>query len=69
MKSIHQKHEILESLDALDQVQAEKVLTYIKALLVNQIEQDSREQRAKREAMMQIRQALGATRSPLSPNF
>lgn len=45
---------ILQSLDDMDQVQMEDVLTYIKSIL-----QESASQRSfKREAMKEIRQAL-----------
>jgi hypothetical protein len=61
MTNIHQKHQILESLDSLDQAQAEKVLEYIKGLMVP-ARDGSRYQKLKREAMKEIRQALGKGR-------
>lgn len=47
---------ILQSLDTMDTVQMEEVLTYIKGLLHKP--QESNYQRFKREAMKEIRQAL-----------
>jgi mRNA-degrading endonuclease RelE of RelBE toxin-antitoxin system len=67
MYTIDQKHQILESLDALDQAQAEKVLSYIKGLLHTSRE-DAGYQKLKREAMKEIRQALGNGRK-LNPTF
>lgn len=64
MSSIHQKNKILESLDELDQAQAEKVLNYIKGMT----QPLRNEQQIKREAMKQIRQALGNSRT-LNPSF
>jgi len=66
MKSFHQKHEILDSLESLDQSQTEKVLEYIRSLLYTQDEVSH--QRLKREAMKEIRQALGNDRK-LRPSF
>jgi len=60
MKSFHKKHEILDSLESLDQSQTEKVLEYIKSLLYKNDE--ASHQRLKREAMKEIRQALGNDR-------
>jgi signal transduction histidine kinase len=57
MKTIDQKHQILESLDTLDQNQTEKVLNYINDL-INVSREDVRYQRLKREAIKEIRQAL-----------
>lgn len=67
MKTSDQKHEILESLEALDQRQAEKVLTYIKGLL-HAPENDASYRKLKRNALKEIRQALGK-RSQVSPSF
>ena len=61
MTSINQKHQILESLDSLDQTQTEKVLDYIKELLTTSRD-DARYQTLKREAIKEIRQALGKGR-------
>jgi hypothetical protein len=61
MTSIHQKHEILESLNSLDQTQAEKVLAYIKGLVYTTPDEASYK-RFKREAMKEIRHALGKGR-------
>jgi hypothetical protein len=58
MTNIHQKHQILESLNSLDQAQAEKVLEYIKGLMVPSRE-GSGYRKLKREAMKEIRHALG----------
>ena len=56
MNSVTKKLQILESLNAMDQSQTEKVLAYIKEILTpkNEIEYN----RNKREAMNEIRQAL-----------
>lgn len=67
MTSIHQKHQILESLDSLDPSQTEKVLEYIRVLLYTKKEETSH-QRLKREALKEIRQALGNDRK-LRPSF
>jgi hypothetical protein len=50
----------LESLNALDQTQTEKVLAYIKDMLTPSDE--SQYKRNKREAMKEIRQALSRER-------
>jgi len=60
MTTIHQKHQILESIEALDQTQAEQVLAYIKGLVMPRDEAGHR--KFKREAMKEIRQALGKNR-------
>ena len=67
MNSFHQKNQILESLDSLDQGQTEKVLEYIRSL-VHCRSEESAQQRLKREAMKEIRLALGADRK-LRPFF
>ena len=59
MTNIHQKHQILESIEALDQTQAEQVLAYIKGLLAPD---EAGHRKLKREAMKEIRQALGKNR-------
>jgi len=61
MTSIHQKHEILESLNSLDPSQTEKVLAYIKGLLYTTPDEASHK-KFKREAMKEIRYALGKGR-------
>lgn len=67
MTNFNEKTQILESLDSLDQGQAEKVLAYIKGLTaVPRNEADYR--KFKREALKEIRQALGNTRK-LRPSF
>lgn len=48
---------ILQSLDAMDKVQMEEVLQYIRGIL-NQPEKTSDYQTFKKEAMKEIRQAL-----------
>jgi len=58
MTNIHHKHQILESLDSLDQAQTEKVLEYIKGL-VTPSKEATGYKKLKREAMKEIRQALG----------
>jgi len=60
MTSNHQKHQILESIEALDQTQAEQVLAYIKGLMAPRDEAGHR--KLKREALKEIRQALGKNR-------
>lgn len=62
MSNTTQKLSILESLNALDQAQAEKVLSYIKNLLNTSSEEEMRYQRFKREAMKEIRQAINHER-------
>lgn len=64
MTGINQKHKIVESLDFLDQVQMEKVLDYINGM----IKPLRNDQFVKREALKQIRQALGNSRT-LNPTF
>ena len=60
MKTIR-KLAILESLDAMDQVQMEKVLQYIKDVLRQEQATDSR--RFRQQAMEQIRHALRSERN------
>lgn len=62
MTNIHHKHQILESLDSLNQAQSEKVLEYIKGLLVPSKEETGYK-KLKREALKEIRQALGNSRT------
>jgi len=62
MTTIHQKHAILESLDSLDQSQTEKVLAYIKGLLYSS-QDEAAHQKLKREALKEIRRALGKGRN------
>ena len=59
MSTVHQKIQIVESLDSLDQVQAAKVLEYIKAMLYTPRE-EMIHQNFKREAMKEIRKALSS---------
>ena len=56
MNSVTKKLQILESLNAMDQTQTEKVLAYIKDILTPKSEIEYK--RNKREAMKEIRQAL-----------
>jgi hypothetical protein len=60
MNSVTKKLQILESLNAMDQTQMEKVLTYISDLLTPKSELEYK--RSKREAMKEIRQALNRER-------
>ena len=57
MITLHKKHQILESLDSMDEEQAEQVLTYIKRML-NLPSGEISYAQFKREAMNEIRQAL-----------
>ncbi|HEY3402817.1 MAG TPA: hypothetical protein VGK59_05475 [Ohtaekwangia sp.] len=61
MTVINQKHEILESLNSLDQGQTEKVLDYIKGLLYAP-KSGAEYRRFKQEALKEIRQALTSSR-------
>ncbi|HEY0652382.1 MAG TPA: hypothetical protein VGD65_04600 [Chryseosolibacter sp.] len=65
MTSINQKNQIVESLDSLDQDQTKKVLDYITSMIHSSSRDDKR---IKREALRQIRQALGNSRT-LNPTF
>ena len=56
MSSITKKLQILESLNAMDQTQTEKVLAYIKDMLTPKSEIERKGN--KREAMKENRQAL-----------
>jgi tellurite resistance protein len=60
MNSVTKKLQILESLNAMDQTQTEKVLAYIKDMLTPKSEVEYK--RNKREAMKEIRQALNTER-------
>lgn len=60
MNSVTEKLLILESLNAMDQTQTEKVLAYIRDMLTPKSERDYK--RNKREAMKEIRQALSSER-------
>jgi hypothetical protein len=61
MTARNQKTQILESLASLNQTEAEKVLNYIRGLK-REPDTESTHQRTKREAMIQIRQALNSGR-------
>lgn len=67
MTSFYQRHQILASLDGLDQVQTEKVLDYIRAL-ERPAKDESHHQKVKREALKEIRLALNHDRT-LKPYF
>jgi hypothetical protein len=67
MTLFHQKHQILASLDSMDQGQTEKVLEYIKSIMYSK-KKEASQKYLKREAMKEIRQALGDDRN-LSPLF
>lgn len=67
MTNFDQKHQILASLDTLDQEQTQRVMAYIKSLTYKPAEEVSY-QKFKREAMKEIRQALGGSRK-LRPYF
>jgi tellurite resistance protein len=62
MTTVTKKLQILESLDALDQTQSEKVLAYIKSMLAPPQDEGQYKQ-FKREAMKEIRKALKTDRS------
>lgn len=67
MTLFHQKHQILASLDSMDQGQTEKVLEYIKSIMYSK-KNEASQNYLKREAMKEIRQALGDDRN-LNPLF
>jgi hypothetical protein len=67
MSYFHQKHQIMESLDSLDQGETNKVLEYIQSLKRYSKEETAHE-RLKREAMKEIHLALGKDRK-LRPFF
>jgi len=67
MTSFYQRHQILASLDGLDQSQTEKVLEYIRSLQGTG-KNESHHQKVKRQAMKEIRLALGHDRT-LKPYF
>ena len=62
MTTATQKLQILESLDALDQSQSEKVLAYIRTIM-KAVQDENQKKRLKREAMREIRKALKTDRS------
>lgn len=61
----YQKLQLLESISALDPNQAEKVLEFIKGLSYNSVDELTYK-RFKREAMKEIRHALGNEQSRAS---
>lgn len=58
MKTVTPKIAILGTLDSMDNVQAEKVLEYIKSLLNNNSGKNQNYNRFKQEALREIRNAL-----------
>jgi hypothetical protein len=56
MTKIH-KHQILESLNSMDQTQMEKVLNYVRSI-AQQSSAETAYERFKKNAMKEIRQAL-----------
>jgi len=68
MTTFNQKHQILESLDSLDQRQTEEVLEYIKGLL-NDPRTEADYKKFKRDALKEIRQALKTGARKLRPSF
>ena len=67
MTTFNQKHQILASLETLDQGQTEKVLEYIQSLLLTP-KKEADYKRFKKEAIGEIRQALGKART-FKPTF
>lgn len=65
MTTINQKVQILESLNSLDRYQTEQVMQYIKNLMHVSADEASHN-RFKREALKEIRQALGDNRQVIS---
>lgn len=63
MTNKSKKNEILESLDSLDQSQADKVLEYIKGMLTSN---ETYHKKLKREAIKEIQQALNKRKLNLS---
>ena len=63
----NKKHQILESIDSLNQAQADKVLEYIKGLLYTSND-EAYYKKLKREGLKEIRQALSKGRK-LNPAF
>lgn len=61
MNAIHQRHQILASLEVMDQAQREKVLNYIKGLLHYPVRENAYD-KLKREGLKQIQQALKETK-------
>lgn len=62
MTTVTHKLRILESLEALDQPQSEKVLAFIRNILAA-AQDENQHRRLKREAMKEIRKALKTDRS------
>ncbi|HYF68653.1 MAG TPA: hypothetical protein VD884_10975 [Ohtaekwangia sp.] len=65
MISLHQKHQIMETLNAMDAEQTEKVLNYMKGM-VNATDEKAHQQ-FKTRALKQIRRAL--VRNAVNPSF
>jgi site-specific recombinase len=67
MTTINQKYQIVESLSSLDKMQKQKLIEYIKGLMYASQDEASHQQ-LKRQALKEIRQALGKGRK-LRPSF
>lgn len=65
MISLHQKHQIMETLNAMDAEQTEKVLNYMKGMVSAGDEKSH--QQFKTRALKQIRRAL--IRNTFNPSF
>jgi DNA-directed RNA polymerase sigma subunit (sigma70/sigma32) len=68
MTTFNQKHQIMESLDSLDQRQTEEVLEYIKGLF-NTPRTEADLKKFKQHALKEIRQALKSNTRKLRPSF
>lgn len=66
MKAITKKQAILQSLEAMDASEMEKVLDYIKDLLYNPVN-DLNYQQIKQQAMQEIRTALNKEKEQTEP--
>ena len=65
MISLHQKHQIMETLNAMDAEQTEKVLNYMKGMV--HTTDEKAHQQFKTQALRQIRRALD--RKTINPSF
>lgn len=61
MTTIHQRHQILESISGLDSTQTEKVLAFIQGLIQTP-QSETEHQKMKKAALKEIRRALSVTR-------
>ena len=57
MITIHQKHQIIDSLNSMNQAQMEKVLQYVKSV-INTGKEASSYEHFKQNALIEIRKAL-----------